>query len=152
MTEVIYTRRSVGYDIVATDAPSRHRSGVTIFHRPAPHFAVELVQQFGPNVIGFQLATGAQQWCIVGCHLAPDETLTIERVVKALRERPKGADLLVAGDLNINFAAPEGDRREEDIAATFATEVLEDMAPHLLPRLRRWCQDRRTWGMLRKGR
>ena len=58
----------------------------------------------------------------------------------------------MTGDLKINLAAPEGDRREEDITATFATEGLEDMAPHLLPRQRRWCRDRRTWGMIRKGR
>ena len=51
-----------------------------------------------------------------------------------------------------NLAAPEGGRREEDIAATIATEGLEDMAQNLLPRERRWFRDRRTWGMLRKGR
>ena len=67
---------------------------------------MEAVQQFGPNVKGFQLATGARRWYIVGCYLAPDNTSKIERVVEALRERPKGAELLVAGDLNINFAAP----------------------------------------------
>ena len=67
------------------------------------------------------------------CYFSPNDTSTIERVVEALREHPKGAELLVAGDLNINFAAPEGDRREEDIAATFATEGLEDMAPYFLP-------------------
>ena len=60
LTDGIYTRGLAGYSVVATDAPSRHRGGVAIFHRPAPHFAVEAVQQFGPNVIGFQLATGAQ--------------------------------------------------------------------------------------------
>ena len=46
LTDGIYTRRSAGYSLVATDAPSRHRGGVEIFHRPAPHFAVEAVQQF----------------------------------------------------------------------------------------------------------
>ena len=51
VTEGIYTRRSAGYSVVATDAPSQHRGGVVVFHRPAPHFAVEAVQQFGPNVI-----------------------------------------------------------------------------------------------------
>ena len=152
LTEGISTRGSAGYSVFATDTPSRHRGGVAIFHRPALHFAVEAVQKFGPNVIGFQLATGARQWYIVGCYLAPDDTLTIERFVKALRERPKGAELLVAGDLNINLAAPEGYQREEDIATTIATEGLEDMALHFLPRQRRWCRDRRTWGMLQKGR
>ena len=58
----------------------------------------------------------------------------------------------MAGDLNTNLAAPEGDRTEEDIATTIATEGLEDMAQHFLPRERWWFQDRRTWGMLRKRR
>ena len=124
MTDGIYTRGSDGYSVVATDAPSQHRGDVAIFHRPAPQFVVEAVQQSGPNVIGFQLATGARQWYIVGCYLALDDTSTIERVVEALRESPKGAELMVVGDLNINLAAPEGDRREEDIAVTFATEGL----------------------------
>ena len=78
--------------------------------------------------------------------------MTIERVVEALQERPKGEKLLVAGDLNINFVAPEGDRRKEDITTTLATEGLQDMAAHFLPGQRRWCQDRRTWCMLQKGR
>ena len=152
LTDGIYTRGSAGYSVVATDAPSQHCGGVAIFHWPAPHFTVEAVQKFGPNVIGFHLATGVRQWYIVGCYLAPDDTSTIERVVEGLRERPKGAELLVKGDLNINIAALEGEWREEDIATTIATEVLEDMAPHFLPRKCWWCRDRRTWGMLRKGR
>ena len=52
-------------DADVTDTPSRHRGGVAFFHRPAPHFAVEAVQQFGPNVVGFQLVTGARRWYIV---------------------------------------------------------------------------------------
>ena len=107
MTDGIYTRGSAGYSVVATDTPSRHRGGVAMFHRPAPHLAVEAVWKYGMNVIGFQLATGARQWYIVGCYLAPNDTSTIER------DQPKGEELLVAGDLNINLAAPEGDRREE---------------------------------------
>ena len=58
----------------------------------------------------------------------------------------------MAGDFNVNIAAPEGDWRAEDIATDLATEGLEDMALHFLPREKRWCWDRRTWGMLRKGR
>ena len=62
LTDGIYTHGSAGYSVFAMDAPSRHRGGVLIFHRPVPHFAVEAVQQFGPNVIVFQLATGARRW------------------------------------------------------------------------------------------
>ena len=80
----------------------------------------------------------------MGCYLAPDDTSTIERVVKALRDRPKGAELLVAVDLNSNLAVPEGDRRAEDIAATIATEGLKNMAQRFLPQEQRWYWDRRT--------
>ena len=59
LTDGIYTRGLAGYSVVTTDAPSRHHGGVAVFHRPAPHFAVEAVQQFGPNVIGLQLVAGA---------------------------------------------------------------------------------------------
>ena len=44
LTDGIYTRRSDGYSVVATDALSRHRGGVAIFHRPARHFTMEAVQ------------------------------------------------------------------------------------------------------------
>ena len=95
-----------GYSFVATEAPSRHHGGVAIFHRPATHVAVEAVRKYGPNVIGFQLATGARQCYIVGCYLARDDTSMIERVFEALRDRQKGAELLVKGDLNTNLTAP----------------------------------------------
>ena len=82
----------------------------------------------------------------MGCYLVPNDTSTIERVVEALRRRPKGSELLVAGDLNANLTAPKGDRRAEDIATKIATEGLEDMAQHFLPGERRWCRDWRMWG------
>ena len=133
LTDGIYTRGSAGYSVVATDALSQHRGGVVIFYRLAPHFAVEAVRKFGTNVIGIQLATGERQWYIVGCYLAPYDTLTMERVVEALWSRPRGVKLLVAGDFNVNLTTPEGDRRAEDIATTLATKGLEDMAKHFLP-------------------
>ena len=134
VTDGIFTRGSAGYSVLATDVPSRHRGGVAVFHRTAPHFAVEDVQQFGPTVVGFQLATRAWRWYIVGCYLAPNDTSAIESVVAALKEHPMGAELLVAGDFNANFEEPEGDQRGEDITAAMSTERLEDMSAHFLPR------------------
>ena len=152
LTDGIYTRGSAGYSLVATDAPSQHRGGVAIFYRSEPHFTVEAVEKFGPNVIGFQLVTGARRWYIVGVYLAPDSTETMERVTKALRSRPRRAELLVAGDFNADLATPEGDSRAEAIETSLATEGLEDMARHFLPRECRWCRGRRTWGMIQKKR
>ena len=95
-----------------------------MFHWPALHFAVETVQQFGPNVVSFQLSTGDRRWYIVGCYLAPGDTLTIESVVNVLKERPRGAELLVAGEFNVNLAETEGDQRGEDIGAAMEMEGL----------------------------
>ena len=106
-TDGIYTHESAGYNIVATDAPSRHRVGVAVFYRPSPHFAVGDVRQFGPNIVGFQLATGARRCYIIGCDRAPNDTSTIESVVAALKERPRGAALLVTGDLNTTLTEPD---------------------------------------------
>ena len=149
VTDGIYTRGSDGYSVVTTYAPSRHRGGVAVFHRPAPHFSVESVQKFGPNVVSFHLTTEARQWYIVGCYLAPNDTSTIESVVAALKEHPMGAELLVARYFNANLVEPEGYRRGEDIAAAMATEGLEDMSAHFLPRRFSWCQDMRMRSMIR---
>ena len=152
LTNGVYTRRSAGYSVIATDEPSGHRGGTAIFYRSEPHFVVEAVEKFGPNFVGFQLATGARRWYIVGVYLAPEDTTTMERVSEALRSKPRGAELLVTGDFSVYLASPEGYRRAEEIATSLATEGLEDMARHFLPWESRWCRDRRTWGMIRKGR
>ena len=76
----------------------------------------------------------------------------IESFVATLKERPRGAELLVAGDLNVKLSEPEGDRRGEEITALITTEGLEDMSDHFLPRRRSWCRDRRMWSMVRAVR
>ena len=86
ITDGVYTCGSDWYSVVATDAPIRHHGRVALFYRTAPHLAVEDVQQFRPNLVGFQLATGDRRWYIIGYYLAPDDTLTIESVVTALKE------------------------------------------------------------------
>ena len=151
-TEGIYTRDSDGYRVVATDAPSRHRGGVELFYRPSPLFAVEAVRQFGPNVMSFQLETGARRWYIIRCYLTPDESSTIESVVAALKERPRGTTLVVAGDLNTALDDPENNWIGMEIAAAITEAGLEDTKAHLLPRRQRWGRERRTWSMVREGK
>ena len=58
---------------------------MAVLYQLAPNFAVGAVKQFGPNVVGFQMATGERRCYIVGCYLAPDDNLTIESVVTALK-------------------------------------------------------------------
>ena len=39
----------------------------------------------------------------------------MDRVSEAIQSRPRGVELLVAGDFNVDLASLEGDRRAEDI-------------------------------------
>ena len=88
----------------------------------------------------------------MGCYLSPGNNSTIKSVVAALKELPRGAKLLVAGDFNMKLSDPEGDWRGEDIAAELATEGLKDTSEHFLLRRHSWCRGRRTWRMIRAVR
>ena len=88
----------------------------------------------------------------MGYYLAPDNISTLDNAVAVLKERPRGAEILVARDFIVNLADPEGDRRGEDIAAAMATVRLEDRSAQFLPRRCLWCWVERTWSMIREGR
>ena len=135
-TDGIYTRESSGYRVVATDAPSRHRGGVALFYRSLPLFMVEAVREYGPNVLNFEVVTEGRRWYIIGCYLAPDNARTIDRVVTAMGDQPRGTALLVAGDLNTDLGATDNDRRRSDIAAAMTEAGVEDITAHFLPRKR----------------
>ena len=66
--------------------------------------------------------------------MPPDDAQTIERVVTALGDQPRGTALLVAGDLNTDLGAPENDRRGREIAAAMTEAGVDDMTAHFLPR------------------
>ena len=56
----------------------------------------------------------------------------IDSVVLALKECPRGSELLLAGDLNSKLDHPEGDYREEEIAVALIAVGFEDMLYHFL--------------------
>ena len=150
LTDGVYTHRSAGYNVIATDALSLHRGGVTLFYRSTPNFVVEVVERCGPNVMGFQVATGERRWYIIRAYVAPEDEVTMETVLPEIGQKPPGAELMVAGYFNVDIMAPEGNRRAENIATDLATAGVEDMAQHFMPRRRRWNRDRQTWDMRRK--
>ena len=121
-TDGIYTHESAGYSVVATDALIRHRGGSAVCYWPSPHFEVEDMRQFDPNVVSFQLETGARRWFTTGCYLAPDKTSTIERMIAALKERPRGTALLMTGGLNTRLTDPKNEQRGIEIAAALTEE------------------------------
>ena len=137
-TDGVYTRASARYRVVSTDAPSRHRSGIALFYKDGADFAAEEVRPYGPNVISFEVVTGRRRWYIIGCYLAPDDSRTIEQVVTALGDQPRGTALIVAGDLNTDLGDMACDGRGTEIAAAITEAGLEDMTAHFLPRKREW--------------
>ena len=73
----------------------------------------------------------------------------IESVVTALKERPRGTTLIVAGYLNTTLSDPENDGRGTEKTAALTEAGLKDMAAHFLLRQHRWVRERRTWSMVR---
>ena len=68
----------------------------------------------------------------------PDDARTIERVVTALGDQPRGTVLIVAGDFNTDLGEMANDGRGTEIAEVIMEAGLEDMTAHFLPRKRRW--------------
>ena len=89
-------------------------------------------------MLSVEVVSGRRRMYIVGCYIAPDDAQTIERLVKALKDKPPGSALVVAGDLNTDLGEVEGDRRGTEISAALTEAGLEDMTAHFLPRKRRW--------------
>ena len=103
---------------------SMHKVAGSISAFSSKKFVVEAVERCGPNVMVCQVVTGAKRWHIDGAYIAPEDEVTMETVVKAIRRKPPGAELMVAGDFNVDILAPEG-RRAENIATDLATEGVE---------------------------
>ena len=66
------------------------------------------------------------------CYIATDYVSTIEAVVAAIGQRPRGADLLVADNFNANLVSPDGNARDEEIVAAISTAGLEYMTTNFL--------------------
>ena len=151
-TDGIYTRKSAGYRVVATDAPSRHCGGVALFYRPSSLFAVEEVREYGLNVISFEVATGRRRWYIIGCYLTPNDAQTIERFVTALGDQPRGTALVVAGDFNTDLGETASDGRGTEIGAALTEAGVEDMTAYFLSRKSLWGSELRTCSRVREGK
>ena len=63
-----------------------------------------------------------------------------------MAEKPRGAELIVAGDLNVELGKTGSRGRDEEITAAVATAGLEDMVgQHFFPRIQVWYRGWRTW-------
>ena len=61
---------------------------------------------------------------MVGCYVAPHDASTLDIVVTAIDHRPRGTELLVAGDFNTYLESLYVNGRGEVITIAMATEEL----------------------------
>ena len=134
----VYISGSARYSAVATDTLVGQRGGGAVLYQASPQFLVEAIQQFDPYVVNFHLGKGKWRWFILGCYLATDDASTLQSVVTALRERPRGDKLLVTGDFNADLSRPEGADQDKEIAAVLVAAGLENMS------LSTFCSDQST--------
>ena len=99
----------------------------------SPAFAVKAIRQFNANVIVCHLMTRDRRWYIVGCYLEPFNNKTIRYVEAVMVEWPSGADLIFAGDLNLDLERTGGWVLDEEITAAVETVGIEDISAKFLP-------------------
>ena len=57
-------------------------------------------------MLSLQVVSRGRRWFVSGCYLAPDDAVTIKRVIGAIGKRPRREVLLVAREFNTDLAAP----------------------------------------------
>ena len=78
ITGGIYTRRTSGYDVVATDAKGTTSGGVALIWREGHDlFEVEEVRVRSANVVSCELVTAAARWFVVGYYNPPSDLDTL---------------------------------------------------------------------------
>ncbi len=104
----------------------------------------------GPNVLSFQLVSGATRWYIVGCYILPTGLTTLMHIKQTWLACQKGCLPILLGDLNINLAAP-CNKHNDTITKQVDAMALIDMSSHFCQWQGRRSRGQWTWWM-RKGR
>lgn len=94
--------------MIATELQSANSGGVALSFLESLGFQVELVRRHRPNVIGFELVTGGRCHHVFGVYFPPSdsELNTLTFLSQALTQAPARADLVVLGDVNVDFHLP----------------------------------------------
>jgi hypothetical protein len=91
ITDDIYTRYSLGYNVFASNAISIWQGGIALFWRDNDLYKIEESKIRGPNVLSFELVMGKTRFYVVGAYLPPsDPGTTLLHVEQAWKECPNG--------------------------------------------------------------
>jgi hypothetical protein len=145
-----YTRWSSGYNVRSNHAPSKWQGGISVFLRTSETYEIEEVELHGPNVLSFQLVSGATRWYILWCYILPNNLTALTYVKQVWLACPRGCIPILLRDLNVNLAAP-CNKHNKTIAKQVDAMALVNMSNH-------FCQQcgRGFWGswtlQMRRGR
>jgi hypothetical protein len=151
LTKGVYTCWSSSYNVRITHAPSKWQGGISLFWRTSEMYEIKEVELCGPNVLSFQLVSGATRWYIMRCYIPPTNLTTLMHVDEAWQACPKGCLLILLGDVNINLAAPRNER-DDTITKQVDTMALINMTSHFCQRRGRRSRGQWTWRMRRGTR
>ena len=89
--------------------------------------------------------------------MPPNDVPDVHCVEQAIREAPKGLDMILMGDLDMRLGEP-GDERKEDLATELVDQGLVNMKDHFFPRrhYRRagiwiWSMQEKRWRVTGRG-
>ena len=128
LTDGIYTRFSLGYRVLATNAVSHHQGGIALVYRDSPYFQVESSQRHGPNVMSAVIVSGNLRYGVVGVYVPPSTTTTLVHIAAALGRFPN-RKVIFLEDLNLDLDSLVTDR-DMKIANILAASGLLDMHHH----------------------
>jgi hypothetical protein len=150
----LYPKEYWGYNLHSTIA-TNNQGGVTLFYRENANYTIELIKEWGPNVLSCVVVSGGKRWTAVGIYIPPNEVdgTTLAHLDRALKNVP--AQLLLAGDLNVDIISPRDNVRDTEIVTALTSYGLDDMGRHFLQRkryARRWTFWKKANGRVVKAR
>jgi hypothetical protein len=113
ITDNMYTRFSSGYNVFTLNAISVRQGGIAFFWKDNNLYEIEETKICGPNVLSFELVTGATHFYIVGAYLPPSDPGTaLSHVKQAWKECLAGCKPILLGNLNANILTPHVKRQD----------------------------------------
>ena len=136
-----HTTSAEGYDIITTEAKSKHQGGVALFYRKSDKFHVEGTKTYGPNVMATTLVSGRRRWRIVGAYIPPSEvdgsTLDhIQTAAATAMTASRNTPLIMLGDLNVDLKRVDliANDRQNKTAALVSSLGLKNLNENFVQR------------------
>ena len=120
--------------------------------RGATGWQVEVTVNFGPNVMSFSAnIKGKTMVRCRGICAPPNNVPAVIHMEQAQKAAPKGLEIILMGDLNVQPRDPR-DNNEEDLETALADRDMFSMTDHVVPQWWYRGEEIWTWRMQREGR